>query len=393
MFENYLNNLNNAGASLPMRIATLEAASFFVYRYNEMFRLMVLRELYLMYQTLLAYHATLSAVPPGHIPLDTNLDGITLLMNQVLVLRTIYGNWSVIPTADGAGPAGYTRVIDPNYPTIPTPTPAQGPNSASAVRSITYMGSLNPTRPVYDRGESLTAFLLAFYQKGVVTGYNNLIYRKTGWPTRRFILSRKAHSTFYQNLGLQRPTVNEIQLAAGLILVIGTHRAGKTTALSMLDIRNVDGEVPAAYNRLPINEPDAISGSIPEAAASMMSVINRLHDPNGVLILDSLTSLGDVVSGNLKKGGLNWGIFLYIDELVQFSFHRNFIVVMSVEESEFEQTLRKFRGRIPNIMHITSPGRAEVYVRGSSPNEAVTPDRHYSILLGNDTALTPYNIV
>lgn len=393
MFENYLNNLNNAGASLPMRLAALEAASHLVYRYNEMFRLLILRELYQMYQTLTAYNNILNATPPGRIPIDTTIEGVTLMMQQVLVLRAIYGNWTTVAMADGAGPAGYARLEDPTYPVIAMPVPANGPNSAPNVRSITYMGSTMPGRPAYDRGESLTTFLLAFYHKGVVTGYSNLIYRKTGFATRRFNIGRKANSTFYHNQGLQRPVVNDILLAAGLVLVIGTHRAGKTTTVSMLNINEVGLPVPARYNRLPINEPDAISGSIPEAAASMMSVINRIHTTNDVLVLDSLTSLGDVVAGNLKTGGVNWGIFLYLDELVQFSFHRNFIVVMSIEEKEFDQVMRKLRGRIPNIIHVTAPGMAEVYVRGSSPNEPVTPDRHYSIVMAANVVQTPFNIV
>lgn len=393
MFENYLNNLNNAGASLPMRLAALEAASHLVYRYNIMFRLLVLRELYLMYQTLNAYHNLLTATPPGRIPIDTTLEGVTLLMHQVLVLRAVYGNWTAVAVADGAGPAGFVRLEDPTYPVIPMPTTANGPASANNVRSITYMGSTHPGRPAYDRGESLTTFLLGFYHKGVVTGYSNLIYRKTGFATRRFRITRKANSNFYHNQGLQRPAVDEIVLASGLVMVIGTHRAGKTTTVSMLNLNEVGQPIPANYNRLPINEPDAISGSIPEAAASMMSVINRIHETNQVLVLDSLTSLGDVVAGNLKTGGVNWGIFLYLDELVQFSFHRNFVVVMSIEEKEFEQTMRKLRGRIPNIIHVTSPGMAEVYVRGSSPNEAVTPDRHYSIVMAENVVQTPFNIV
>lgn len=400
MFDSYLSNLNQHGSNLIVRIAIIEAASHFVYRYNEMFRLIVLRELFSIITTLRAYEAVLGQAQPGRIPLDTTIEGIREYIAQCMRLRCIYGNWVDSPMTDGPGNAGFTRLVDPEYSIIDRPVQVPnanhggGPNSLATQRSWTYMGSQHAARPAGDRGEDLTSFLLMFYVKGTVSGYDNLIFRKTGFITRRFQLLRKDDAVYRQINGLQQPEVNEIQLAAGMILVIGTHRAGKTTTVAKVDLRAFAGAmVNNNYDRLPINEPDAISGNIPEASAALISVINRVHDNNRILLLDSLTSLSDVVTGNLKTGGINWGIFLYMDALVQFSFWRNFVVTMSIEEKEFDTIFNKFKGRIPNIFHVVAPGRVDIYVRGSSPNEPVVPDRRYEAVLPVSVALTPFNIV
>lgn len=255
-------------------------------------------------------------------------------------------------------------------------------------------------------GDSLEAYLMAYSVDDKVTGWEILAVNTLRDPTHdMFQIEPDNHNIFLLNNDVN--VTGPITLTPGMVLILGTHRSGKTSLLNRLRFRRVGQDrvtevLPANITRLVIQEPDAISGSVPLEPVAVFSLI-RLVAANSTqtVFVDSLTAIQEKIEGILKTGGINFGVFEYIDSLVQLSYHLPFIVSMSFEQNDLIRFYDKFKGRVPNILFAVSPGRAELFCRGSFPNPNLWDngldgaDRTYTVTVEANThgLLTNYNII
>lgn len=227
--------------------------------------------------------------------------------------------------------------------------------------------------PVF--GNHLEAYLMRYLTDDKVTGWDVMALDRTRDPSEdMFVIRHNAVNTILLNDDVA--VAGDLMLTPGLILIVGTHRSGKTSLLNRLHIvrtnRGVYDHANATLHeidRLTIQEPDAVSGKVPLEPISIFRLTLDVGAVNNrTIFIDSLTAIQEQLEGILKTGGINFGIFEYIDSLVQLSYHVPFIASMSFEANELSKFVEKFKGRVPNIIIANSPGRAELFCRGSFPN-------------------------
>lgn len=239
---------------------------------------------------------------------------------------------------------------------------------------------LGPTDPDYHDqvyGEFLESYLMRYLTDDKVAGWDILALDRNRDPSLdMFSIAYDPDNTILLNN--DTPVLGDLMLTPGLLLIIGTHRSGKTSLLDRMPLfrseRGIEVALPPPAHtyditRLVVQEPDAISGKVPLEPASVFTLVRNIEAiTNNTVLVDSLTAIQEQVDGVLKTGGINFGVFEYIDSLVQLSYHHPFVISMSFEANELQRFYEKFRGRVPNILISNSPGRAELFCRGSFPN-------------------------
>lgn len=157
----------------------------------------------------------------------------------------------------------------------------------------------------------------------------------------------------------------EYDMDSGMLTIIGKYRSGKTTLLNNMEVL-VGKTDPADMKTvtwhkvtkelLYLNEPDHQSALfnvdlINSHIVGNKATANMMPNKYQMTTVDSLSSAENFVEGTLKKGGINTGLLVLIDEL-NYHGHDWPLIVLA----NWDIPLTEIHGRCPNTLFISFEG-------------------------------------
>lgn len=167
----------------------------------------------------------------------------------------------------------------------------------------------------------------------------------------------------------------EFELDSGMLMIIGKYRSGKTTLLNNTEIQVKKGSVWSTVNKqlLYLNEPDHQSALFNVDLINSHIVINKNTAAGNsadyrMTTIDSLSSAENFVEGTLKKGGINTGLLVLVDEL---NYHGHDWPLIAL--ANWDIPLSEIHGRCPNTLFISYEGDEERsgYLYRRSTNQSI----------------------
>lgn len=152
---------------------------------------------------------------------------------------------------------------------------------------------------------------------------------------------------------------------SGLLTIIGKYRSGKTTLLSNMKVEvnvpdpanpKVDQWIEINKELLYLNEPDHQSALFNVDLINAKIVENKHSKALArkewkMTTVDSLSSAENFVEGTLKKGGVNTGLLVLLDEL-NYHGHDWPVIVLA----NWDIPLSEIHGRCPNTLFVAFEG-------------------------------------
>lgn len=169
---------------------------------------------------------------------------------------------------------------------------------------------------------------------------------------------------------------------SGLLTIIGKYRSGKTTLLNNMTVEvnvpdpanpKVDQWIEINKELLYLNEPDHQSALFNVDLINAKIVENKHSKALArkewkMTTVDSLSSAENFVEGTLKKGGVNTGLLVLLDEL-NYHGHDWPVIVLA----NWDIPLSEIHGRCPNTLFVAFEGDKDrsAFLYRRSVNETI----------------------